>query len=68
MSSKETLKILLMRKKMKLKELADEMTLLTGKSYTAQSIASKMTRSSLRYDEMEIILQILGYRINVVEA
>ena len=67
MSSKETLKILLMRKNMKLKKLAEELTLLTGKKYTAQSISSKMTRSSLNYDEMELILQILGYRINIVE-
>ena len=66
MSSKETLKVLLMRKNMKLGKLAEEMTLLTGKKYTAQSISSKMSRSSFDYDEMELILQILGYKIDII--
>ena len=35
----------------------------TGKNYTQQSLQHKISLSSLRYDEMETIAEMLGYKI-----
>lgn len=63
MPSKETVKILLFKKNMTITNLATEMMKLTGKKYTRQSLSSKISRSSLKFDEMEVIAQILNYKI-----
>lgn len=63
MPSRETVKILLFKKNMTITHLATEMTKLTGQKYTRQSLSSKISRSSLRFDEMEVIAKILNYKI-----
>ena len=63
MPAKETVKILLFKRNMTITQLAIEMTKLTGQKYTRQSLSSKISRSSLRFDEMEIITKILNYKI-----
>ena len=68
MSAKETLKILLVKRNMTITKLAEILSEKTGQKYTRQSISSKLHRNSLKYDEMEIILQILGYRISILES
>ena len=63
MSSKETVKILLVKREMTIKTLAEKLTELTGKNYSRSSLSSKINRSSLNYDEMEDIAKVLGYKI-----
>ena len=63
MSSRETVKILLLKRCMTIKKLAEKMSEYTGKKYTRQSLSSKISRGSLRYDEMETIVKILNYKI-----
>lgn len=65
MSAKETVKILLLKRGMTIKKLAEEMTEITGKLCTRQNLSNKIARSSLRYDEVEIIAKILGYKITI---
>lgn len=65
MSSKEELRILIMREALTVKKLADMLTLKTGKKYTQRSLQNKISLSSLNYDEMEIIADLLGYEINI---
>ena len=67
MSSKEELKILIMREALTVKKLADLLCVKTGKRYTQRSLQNKISLSSLNYDEMETIANILGYEIKIVK-
>lgn len=63
MSARETVKIMLLKRCMTIKILAEKMSELTGKKYTRQSLSNKISRNSLRYDEVEVIAKILNYKI-----
>lgn len=65
MSARETVKIMLLKRCTTIKKLAEMMTEVTGKQYTRYSLSSKISRSSLRYDEVEVIAKILGYKIEI---
>ena len=65
MSSKEELKVLIVREGLTVKKLAELLQKKTNKHYTQQSLQHKISLSSLRYDEMEIIAKLLGYRIHI---
>lgn len=65
MSAKETVKILLLKRNLTVEKMANKMSEYTGEKYTRQSLSSKISRSSLRYDEVEIIAKILGYKITI---
>lgn len=63
MSVREDLKILLVKEKMTLTELAKEAELQSGKKYTVHSLSQKLVNSSMKYDEMKFLAEILGYKI-----
>ncbi len=63
MSSRETVKILLLKRNMTITKLAEKMTEATGRKYSRQSLSSKISRSALKYDEVELIAKILNYNI-----
>ena len=63
MSSKETVKILLVKKEMTTKALAEKLTEYTGRKYSRSGLSNKINRSSINYDEMEDIAKVLGYKI-----
>ena len=65
MSSKEELKIMIMREGLTVKKLADMLSRETGKHYTQISLQHKIFLSSLNYDEMETIADLLGYEIKI---
>lgn len=65
MSSKEQLKIMMLKEHLNARQLAEMLAKKTGKHYTHQSLLHKISLSSLRYDEMEIIANILGYEITI---
>lgn len=65
MSSREELKILIMREALTVKKLAEILREKTGKYYTQRSLQNKISLSSLNYDEMETIANLLGYRIRI---
>lgn len=65
MSSQEELKILLVKEGLTVEKLADKLSKHTGKHYTRGSLQQKISLSSLRYDEMEEIAEILGYKITI---
>ncbi|PWL77644.1 hypothetical protein DBY21_04865 [Candidatus Gastranaerophilales bacterium] len=64
MSVSEDLKILLLKEKMTITELAALAAEKSGKPYTVFGISQKLARSSMKYDELKFLAQILGYRIN----
>lgn len=64
MSVREDLKILLVKEKMTLTELAVEAQRVSGKKYTVHTLSQKLVNSSMKYDELKFLAEILGYRIN----
>ena len=67
MSSKKELRILIMREALTVKKLAAMLVEKTGKHYTQRSLQNKISLSSLNFDEMETIADILGYEIKIVK-
>lgn len=63
MSAKETVKIMLLKRCMTITKLAEKMAEYTGGKYTRQSFSSKLSRNSLKYDEVEMIAKILNFKI-----
>ncbi|MBR1424362.1 hypothetical protein IJ579_02225 [bacterium] len=63
MPAKDTVKILLYKRGLTIKKLAEKLTEATGHKYTRTSLSNKISRSSLRFDEMEAIAKILEYKI-----
>ena len=67
MTSKNELKILIMKEALTVQKLAELLSQKTGKRYTQRSLQNKIFLSSLNYDEMEIIADMLGYEIKIVK-
>ena len=65
MSSKNELKILIMKEALTVQKLADMLSQKTGKTYTQRGLQNKIFLSSLNYDEMETIADLLGYEIKI---
>lgn len=67
MTSRNELKILIMKEALTVQKLAELLTQKTGKHYTQRSLQNKIFLSSLNYDEMELIADLLGYEIKIVK-
>ncbi len=67
MTSKNELKILIMKEALTVQKLAELLSKKTGKRYTQRSLQNKIFLSSLNYDEMETIANMLGYDIKIVK-
>lgn len=63
MSASEDLKILLLKEKTTITELAKLATEKSGKSYTVFGISQKLARNSMKYDEVKFLASNLGYKI-----
>ncbi len=62
-NSKNQVKLLLMLEDVKLKELVVKLSETTRKKYTSDGLSHKLSRGRLTYDEMLLIADILGYKI-----
>lgn len=51
--------------RMSTEKLAENLTARSGKKYTRDSINGKLKRKTLTYEEMKLILDILGYKIEI---
>lgn len=67
LSAKELIKLLLMRRNVRQKDLAEMLSQKTGKKYTTGSLSQKISRGSLLYDEVVIIADILDYNVEISE-
>lgn len=63
MDIQEDIKILLLKKHMTMRKLAEEMTLKGEKKMLASSLSQKLSKGTLRYNELKLICEILGYTI-----
>lgn len=64
MSCSEDLRILLIKEKISITELAQMASEKSGKKYTVFGISQKLSRNSMKYDEFQFLAEVLGYRIN----
>ena len=62
-SANEILRILLMKEKVSVSELARKLTEICGSKVYQQTLSSKMIKGTLRFDEMIQICDLLGYEI-----
>lgn len=63
----ELVRLLLFRNKITIAELSRRMSALSGKEYTRFNIRAKIEKGSLRFTEMVLILEILGYKLDIKE-
>jgi len=63
MSIKKEIKHLLVEQDITLTELAQKIGKVKGEYYTVQSLSKKINRETIPYKEVELITQILGYKI-----
>jgi len=64
MTIREDIKILLFKEKSTLVDLARDLSLKFGKKMTANSISQKLSRNTMKFQEVKDILDCLGYDID----
>lgn len=64
MSVRTCIKTLLLQENMTLTELAKIATNSTGKQYTVDSLSRKLQNETMKYNEAEMLVSCLGYKIN----
>ena len=67
MSSTEIIRVFLAKRYMTITQLATLLSAQTGRNYTRQSLSKKLSRNSLKFSEVEIIGQILNFKIDIVD-
>lgn len=63
MDTKHQIKHLLVINDMTMTELCRKMSLKLGKPYTIHNISGKLKRDSIKYSEIKILYDILGYEL-----
>ncbi len=63
MHIREEIKILFLKEKTNITEMAKIMSEISGEHYTMRSLAAKLKRGTLRVDEYKLIAKILGYEV-----
>lgn len=64
MSIKKEIKHLLVESDITLTELAKKIGKVKGEEYAVQNLSKKINRETIPYKEVEIIAEILGYKIS----
>lgn len=65
MTAKEFVKTLLAKEAITLKELARLATENSDKKFTLEGLCHKMRLGTVRFEEIELFLKILGYRLEL---
>lgn len=66
MPVKETIKIMLAKSDVTLTEVVKRLNEKRGTNDTVQNLSKKVNKGTLRYDEVEEIAEVLGYRLDWV--
>ena len=64
MSVRTSIKTLLLQENMTLTELAKIAAETTGKQYTVDSLSRKLQNETMKFNEAEMLIKCLGYKIN----
>ena len=63
MALKEDLKAVIIKSGWTMTSVVDEINKRNGTDYTVQNFSSKLSRGTLKYVEVEQVLEIIGYNI-----
>ncbi len=64
----ELVRLLLFRNKITIAELTRRMSFLSGKEYSRFNVRAKIEKGTLKFSEMILICEILGYKIDIHET
>lgn len=64
----ELVRLLLFRNKITIAELARRMSFLSGKEYSRFNVRAKIEKGTLKFSEIILICEILGYKIDIHET
>lgn len=67
MSVRETIKTLLLKEHMTLTELAEMFSKQTNKPYTVDGLSRKLQNETMKYNEAEKLINLIGYDIKLVK-
>ena len=67
MNAKEDIGLLLLKKCMTITKLAELMSEKTGRRIARSTLSLKLIKNTLKYSELAVILDILGYKIEYSE-
>lgn len=67
MSVRETIKMLLVKENMTLTELAALVKAELGIPYTVDGLSRKLQRQTMKYNEAEKLINLLGYDIKLIK-
>lgn len=68
MALKENLKATIIKSGWTMTSVVEEINKRNNTDYTVQNFSSKLSRGTLRYIEVEQVLEIIGYRIEWVNS
>jgi hypothetical protein len=63
MAVRKDIKVLLANEDITLTELARRLSLKTGKNIAMKSLSQKLSNETLKYDEVKLIAEVLGYKV-----
>ena len=63
MGINKDLRILLLNEAATIKKLAEMANLVSDKKFTADGISQKLNKGTMKYDEVQFLAGVLGYRI-----
>lgn len=67
MDIKNEIKSLIAKKGMTLKQVCQILSEKTGKPYSGNNITNKLRRKTIKFEEAQAILEILGYKLEYEE-
>lgn len=67
MDIRNEIKSLIAKRGTTLKQVCQILSEKTGKKYTGNNITNKLSRKTIKYDEVENIFEILGYKLEYKE-
>lgn len=68
MNIRDNIKSLIAFQSRTMTEIAQEMTKRTGKNYSMHNLSQKLSRKTIKFDEVDLIMEILGYKIKFEET
>lgn len=67
MDVKNEIKSLIAKRGMTLKQVCQIMSEKTGKSYSGNNITNKLRRKTIKFEEVQLIFEILGYKLEYTD-
>lgn len=64
---KNDIKSIIIKEGFSIKQVAEQMSIITGETISQQNLNNKINREQLRYSDILLLANILGYKIEWIE-